>query len=64
VLALALMVMLTMERINSVIGTSLALTLATNGLTALVVSHSSPALVRYRRTVRQHGLERPKAWPG
>jgi len=56
-LALALMVMLTMERINSVIGTSLALTVATNGLTALVVAAIfTTALVRYRRTLRKHEL--------
>ncbi|MHA6163547.1 DUF3772 domain-containing protein [Pseudomonas sichuanensis] len=65
VLALTLMVMLTMERINSVIGTSLALTLATNGLTALVVSLLFvAALVCYRRARRQHGLERPKGLTG
>jgi small-conductance mechanosensitive channel len=65
VLALALMVLLTQERINSVIGTSLALTLATNGLTALVVSLLFvTALVGYRRTRRAHGLERPKGLAG
>ena len=65
VLALALMVMLTQERINSVIGTSLALTLATNGLTALVVSLLFvAALVCYRRARRKHGLERPKGLTG
>ncbi|WDY57307.1 DUF3772 domain-containing protein [Pseudomonas sp. PSKL.D1] len=65
VLALALMVMLTMERINSVIGTSLALTVATNGLTALVVAAIfSAALMRYRRTLRTHELERPTGWIG
>ncbi|MDH0303157.1 MULTISPECIES: DUF3772 domain-containing protein [unclassified Pseudomonas] len=65
VLALALMVLLTQERINSVIGTSLALTLATNGLTALVVSLLFVvALVRYRRARRLHGLERPKGLAG
>jgi len=64
-LALALMVMLTMERINSVIGTSLALTVATNGLTALVVAAIfTTALVRYRRTLRKHELERPTGLAG
>ncbi|MGW7775957.1 DUF3772 domain-containing protein [Pseudomonas parafulva] len=64
-LALALVLLLTQERINSVIGTSLALTLATNGLTALVVSLLFVAvLVRYRRTRRQHGLERPAGLAG
>nr|EPB96061.1 mechanosensitive ion channel MscS [Pseudomonas plecoglossicida NB2011] len=65
ILALALMVMLTMERINSVIGTSLALTVATNGLTALVVAVIfSAALVCYRRTLRKHDLERPSGLAG
>ncbi|HGM5582000.1 TPA: DUF3772 domain-containing protein [Pseudomonas putida] len=64
-LALALVLLLTQERINSVIGTSLALTLATNGLTALVVSLLFVAvLVRYRRTRRQHGLARPAGLAG
>ncbi|MFJ4154921.1 DUF3772 domain-containing protein [Pseudomonas sp. NPDC089752] len=64
-LALALMVMLTMERINSVIGTSLALTVATNGLTALVVAAIfTIAIVRYRRTLRAHELERPTGLAG
>lgn len=64
-LALALMVMLTIERINSVIGTSLALTVATNGLTALVVAAIfSFALVRYRRTLREHQLPRPAGLAG
>jgi len=65
ILALALMIMLTMERINSVIGTSLALTVATNGLTALVVAVIfSAALVCYRRTLRKHDLERPSGLAG
>ncbi|MFJ4111011.1 DUF3772 domain-containing protein [Pseudomonas sp. NPDC089758] len=64
-LALALMVMLTFERINSVIGTSLALTVAINGLTALVVAAIFlAALVRYRRTLRKHGLARPTGLAG
>ncbi|HDS1747449.1 MULTISPECIES: DUF3772 domain-containing protein [Pseudomonas] len=64
-LALALMVMLTFERINSVIGTSLALTVATNGLTALVVAAIfSMALIRYRRTLRKHELARPTGLAG
>jgi len=65
VLALALMVLLTQERINSVIGSSLALTLATNGLTTLVVSLLFVvALLRYRRAHRLHDLERPKGLAG
>ncbi|MEK2610370.1 DUF3772 domain-containing protein [Pseudomonas shirazensis] len=65
VLAVALMVLLTQERINSVIGTSLALTVATNGLTALVVSLVFfAALVRYRRTRRKHQIERPTGLAG
>jgi len=65
VLALALMVMMTMERINSVIGASLALTVAVNGLTALVVALTfAGALLRYRRTLRKHGLERPTGLAG
>ncbi|MDR2305725.1 MAG: DUF3772 domain-containing protein [Paucimonas sp.] len=64
-LALVLMVLLTQERINSVIGTSLALTLATNGVIALVVSLLFvAALVRYRRTLRKHELERPGGLAG
>ncbi|UBM24657.1 DUF3772 domain-containing protein [Pseudomonas sp. p1(2021b)] len=65
VLALALMVLLTQERINSVIGTSLALTVATNGLTALVVSLIFvAALVCYRRARTRHQLERPTGLAG
>ncbi|AYG43455.1 mechanosensitive ion channel family protein [Pseudomonas sp. Leaf58] len=65
VLALALMVMMTMERINSVIGASLALTVAVNGLTALVVAITfAGALLRYRRTLRKHDLERPTGLAG
>ena len=65
VLAFALVLLLTQERINSVIGTSLALTVATNGLTALVVSLLFvAALVRYRRTRREHGLARPAGLAG
>ncbi|MHC6227471.1 DUF3772 domain-containing protein [Pseudomonas sp. X10] len=65
VLALALMLLLTQERINSVIASSLALTVATNGLTALVVSLIfATALVLYRRTSRQHQLERPAGIAG
>ncbi|WP_060482439.1 DUF3772 domain-containing protein [Pseudomonas sp. NBRC 111119] len=65
VLALALMVMMTMERINSVIGVSLALTVAVNGLTALVVAMIfGGALLSYRRTLREHGLERPTGLAG
>lgn len=65
ILALALMVMMTMERINSVIGASLALTVAVNGLTALVVAFTfAGALLRYRRTLRKHDLERPTGLAG
>ncbi|AIR88253.1 DUF3772 domain-containing protein [Pseudomonas cremoricolorata] len=64
-LALALMLLLTVERINSVIGTSLALTLASNGLTALVVSGLFlGALVCYRRSRRRHDLPRPSGLAG
>ncbi|MBK5000454.1 mechanosensitive ion channel family protein [Pseudomonas sp. S31] len=64
-LALALMVMVTLERINSVIGASLALTLAVNGVTALVVAVIFyMALVRYRRTLRKHELESPTGVAG
>jgi len=64
-LALALMVLLTQERINSVIGTSLALTVATNGLTALVVSLIFvAALVCYRRARTRHQLERAPGLAG
>ena len=65
VLALALMVMMTMERINTVIGASLALTVAVNGLTALVVAMIfAGALQRYRRTLRKLELERPTGLGG
>jgi len=58
-LALALMLIGTQERINSVIASSLALTVAVNGLTALAVSVISLwALVRYHRTRHQFELER------
>lgn len=64
-LALALMVLLTQERINSVIGSSLALTVATNGLTALVVSLIFvAALVCYRRARTLHRLERAPGLAG
>lgn len=65
VLALALMVIGTQERINSVIASSLALTVAVNGLTALAVSLVFLyALVRYRRTRRRFGLERLGGFAG
>ncbi|AVB21315.1 MULTISPECIES: DUF3772 domain-containing protein [Pseudomonas syringae group] len=65
VLALALMVIGTQERINSVIASSLALTVAVNGLTALAVSLVFLyALVRYRRTRRRFGLERLSGFAG
>ena len=60
VLALALMIIGTQERINNVIASSLALTVAVNGLTALIVSLTAfCALVRYHRTHHRFGLERP-----
>lgn len=58
-LALALLLIGTQERINSVIASSLALTVAVNGLTALAVALVFFfALLRYRRTRRQYQLER------
>ncbi|MBE1043639.1 hypothetical protein IH768_29385, partial [Escherichia coli] len=46
--AVALMLVATEERINSVTGTSLALTVALNGLTALVTALIfAAALLRY-----------------
>ncbi len=60
ILALALMIIGTQERINSVIASSLALTVAVNGLTALVVSLTAfVALVRYHRSHSRFELERP-----
>ena len=65
VLALALMVIGTQERINSVIASSLALTVAVNGLTALAVSLVFFfGLVRYRRTRRRFAIERPGGLAG
>ncbi|MBD8614168.1 mechanosensitive ion channel family protein [Pseudomonas putida] len=59
VLALALMAIGTFERINSVIASSLALSVAVNGLTALVVSLILVyGLVRVRQTRRRLALER------
>ncbi|MBA1204604.1 mechanosensitive ion channel family protein [Pseudomonas capeferrum] len=64
-LATALMLLLTQERINSVIASSLALTVATNGITALVVSLIfAAALMRYRRIRRTHGIARPAGLAG
>ena len=64
-LALALLVIGTQERINSVIASSLALTVAVNGLTALVISLVFFfALVRYRRTRRKFELERLPGFAG
>ncbi|WP_416424072.1 DUF3772 domain-containing protein [Pseudomonas sp. App30] len=63
-LALALMLIGTQERINSVIASSLALTVAVNGLTALVVSLIAFwALVRYHRSHHQFEVERPTGFP-
>ncbi|WP_285424771.1 DUF3772 domain-containing protein [Pseudomonas sp. efr-133-TYG-103a] len=65
VLALALMIIGTQERINSVIASSLALTVAVNGLTALVISLVFVfALVRYRRVRRRFELERLAGFAG
>ncbi|RRV10194.1 mechanosensitive ion channel family protein [Pseudomonas sp. v388] len=65
VLALALMIIGTQERINSVIASSLALTVAVNGLTALAVSLVFFfALVRYRRIRRKYELQRPAGFAG
>lgn len=60
ILAVALLVIGTQERINSVIASTLALTVAVNGLTALAISLVFLlALWRYRRTRRRLGLARP-----
>jgi small-conductance mechanosensitive channel len=65
ILALALMIIGTQERINSVIASSLALTVAVNGLTALAVSLVFLfALIRYRRTRRRFELERAGGFAG
>ena len=65
VLGLALMIIGTQERINSVIASSLALTVAVNGLTALAVCLVFIfALLRYRRTRRRFGLERLPGFAG
>jgi small-conductance mechanosensitive channel len=65
VLALALMIIGTQERINSVIASSLALTVAVNGLTALAVSLVFFfGLLRYRRTRRRFQLGRPGGLAG
>lgn len=65
VLALALMIIGTQERINSVIASSLALTVAVNGLTALAVSLVFFfALLRYRRVRRKYELERLPGFAG
>ncbi|OLF53825.1 DUF3772 domain-containing protein [Pseudomonas chlororaphis] len=60
ILAVALLFIAGEERINSVIASSLALTVAVNGLTALVTALIFLfALVRYHRTLRRHELARP-----
>lgn len=65
ILALALLLTAGEERINSVIASSLALTVAVNGLTALVTALIFFfALLRHRRTRRRFELERPPASPG
>ena len=58
-MGLALMLIGTQERINSVIASSLALTAAVNGLTALAIALVFFfGLLRYRRTRRRYALER------
>ncbi|SDY40024.1 DUF3772 domain-containing protein [Pseudomonas sp. NFIX28] len=65
ILALALLFIAGEERINSVIASSLALTVAVNGLTALVTALIFLfALARYHRTRRRAGLERPSGIAG
>lgn len=60
VLALALLIIGAQERINSVIASTLALTVAVNGLTALAIALVYIfGLLRYRRTRRRCELERP-----
>lgn len=64
-LALVLMIIGTQERINSVIASSLALTVAVNGLTALAVSLVFFfALLRYRRVRRKFELPRLPGFAG
>jgi small-conductance mechanosensitive channel len=59
-LALALLIIGTQERINSVIASALSLTVAVNGLTALAIALVYIfGLLRYHRTRRHHALERP-----
>ncbi|WP_016969198.1 DUF3772 domain-containing protein [Pseudomonas tolaasii] len=61
ILALALMFTIGEERINSVIASSLALTVAANGVTALTTSLIFfLALLRYHRTRRRFELELPE----
>ena len=58
-MGLALMLIGTQERINSVIASSLALTAAVNGLTALAIALVFFfGLLRYRHTRRRYALER------
>lgn len=65
VLALSLMVTGTFERINRVIASSLALSVAVNGLTALLVALIFVyGLVRVRRTRRCLALERTAGFVG
>jgi small-conductance mechanosensitive channel len=65
VLALALLIIGTQERINSVIASTLALTVAVNGLTALAIALVYIfGLLRYRRTRRRHELARPAGVTG
>lgn len=65
ILALTLMFIAGEERINSVIASSLALTVAVNGLTALIISLIFFfALLRYHRTRRRFELEFPNGIAG
>ena len=64
-LAVALLIIGTQERINSVIASTLALTVAVNGLTALAIALVYiVGLLRYRRTRRRCQLERPAGVAG
>lgn len=64
-LALALLIIGTQERINSVIASTLALTVAVNGLTALAIALVYIfGLLRYRRTRRHFELARPAGVAG
>ncbi|WP_348529616.1 DUF3772 domain-containing protein [Pseudomonas sp. BN415] len=64
-LALALVIVVTQDRINSVIASSLALTVATYGLTAFVTALLfAVALLRYQYVRRRSGLGQPQGIAG